>query len=357
MNKTGNIYSPISVIDCEQIMINGNPKHTNFSYEMYKKFRDSLHEKKYYDWNEYDNIYQLEKAQASYILLNSYYKNDYGLEDCCLGSRVMEDWEMRNFARDYRQRYIGKQYGIVPTIPYKYVSKIAKKYRERPCINYDYYALGYYPSKKIDFTHTWCGVDLADEFHYSKDQEWEHLPSKSKFQITDEKFSFPTIIDDKLELEICSVYQAKTLEGTKIKAIKYNEEWFRIEPVVWEKIEDDLVCTNIIFESPVHMKNDYVQNNDIQSLNDTFLKWYINNIFTRDLFKYIDVSFMKEQIPLVINEQIDSKLKEIERLQQIIANLNLQQQSEEHIIDTVHRNITGLFKEDNKEQIVKTLHK
>lgn len=39
------IYSPISVINCEQLMISGNPRHTNFSFEMYKNFRDSSYEK------------------------------------------------------------------------------------------------------------------------------------------------------------------------------------------------------------------------------------------------------------------------------------------------------------------------
>ena len=34
------VYSPISVINCEQMMINGNPRHTSFSFEMYKNFRD-----------------------------------------------------------------------------------------------------------------------------------------------------------------------------------------------------------------------------------------------------------------------------------------------------------------------------
>ena len=65
------VYSPISVIDCEQMMINGNPGHTSFSFEMYKNFRDSSHEKKYYDydryWNRYLGRYQFEDATASYL--------------------------------------------------------------------------------------------------------------------------------------------------------------------------------------------------------------------------------------------------------------------------------------------------
>ena len=101
------------------------------------------------------------------------------------------------------------------------------------------------------------------------------------------------------------------------------------------------------------MKNDYIQNGDIQSLNDTFVKWYIDNIFTKDLFKYTDMSFMKEQISLAIDEDIDIKLKEIERLKQMKANLILQQQ----IKGTAQRNILNFFEENSKEQTVKTLHK
>lgn len=101
------------------------------------------------------------------------------------------------------------------------------------------------------------------------------------------------------------------------------------------------------------MKNDYIQNDDIQSLNDTFVKWYIDNIFTKDLFKYTDISFMKEQISLAIDEDIDIKLKEIERLKQMKANLFLQQQ----IKGTAQRNILNFFEENSKEQTVKTVHK
>lgn len=355
MNKSNN-YSPISVIDSEQMIQTWYRRHTNFSYEMYKNFRDSSYEKKYYDWEKYDSRYQWENAIASYILLKSYYKNANGLEDCCLGSRVMEDWEMREHAKDYRKRYIGKQYGIVPTIPYKYVSEIAKMYREGLDVDYNYYALGYYPKQKIDFSATWCRVALVDDSHYSN-TELDRLPSKSEFNMTDENFSFPIIIDDKLELENYSVYKATTEKGIDIKAIKYNDEWLRIEPVVWEKIGDNLVCTNILFESPVHMKNDYVKNDDIQSLDDTFLKWYIDNVFIYDLFKNMDLSFMKWQIMLGIDGDIDSKLKEIERLKQIKANLILQQQEQRHFIDIAHKNITGPFEEDNKDETVRIFHR
>ena len=62
---------------------------------------------------------------------------------------------------------------------------------------------------------------------------------------------------------------------------------------------------------------------------------------------------MKEQISLAIDEDIDIKLKEIERLKQMKANLILQQQ----IKGTAQRNILNFFEENSKEQTVKTVHK
>ena len=62
---------------------------------------------------------------------------------------------------------------------------------------------------------------------------------------------------------------------------------------------------------------------------------------------------MKEQLSLAIDEDIDIKLKEIERLKQMKANLILQQQ----IKGTAQRNILNFFEENSKEQTVKTLHK
>lgn len=352
MSKNNNC-SPISVIDSEQMMIIGYFEHTALAYRMYKNLINSSYEYKYYAGKKYNCCtYQRQHDMASYILLKSYYKNIEGFEDCCLSSKVMDNYECEHSICDYRKRYIGKQYGIVPTIPYKYVYKTAKKFSEK-FGNDNCYALGYYPSKMIDFNEKQCWIDFVDELHYIKDNERDILPKESDFIITDDTFSFPIIIDDKLELENCNVYKATTEKGIEIKSIKYNDKWFRIEPVVWKLIGENLVCTKILFESPVHMKNDYIQNDDIQSLNDTFVKWYIDNIFTKDLFKYTDMSFMKEQISLAIDEDIDIKLKEIERLKQIKANLILQQQ----IKGTAQRNILNFFEENSKEQIVKTLHK
>lgn len=348
MSKNNNC-SPISVIDSEQMMIIGYREHTALAYRMYKNLINSSYEYKYYAGKKYNCCtYQRQNDMASYILLKSYYKNIKGFEDCCLSSRVMDNYEYKHGICDYRKRYIGKQYGIVPTIPYKYVYKTAKKISEK-FGNDNCYALGYYPSKIIDFNEKQYWIDFVDEVPYIKDNEKDILPKESDFIITDDTFSFPIIIDDKLELENYNVYKATTKKGIEIKAIKYNDKWFRIEPVVWKLIGENLVCTKILFESPVHMKNDYIQNDDIQSLNDTFVKWYIDNIFTKDLFKYTDISFMKEQISLAIDEDIDIKLKEIERLKQMKANLILQQQ----IKGTAQRNI----EENSKEQAVKTVHK
>ena len=352
MSKNNNC-SPISVIDSEQMMIIGYREHTALAYRMYKNLINSSYEYKYYAGKKYNCCtYQRQHDMASYILLNSYYKNIKGFEDCCLSSRVMDNYEYEHGICDYRKRYIGKQYGIVPTIPYKYVYKTAKKISEK-FGNDNCYALGYYPSKIIDFNEKQYWIDFVDEVPYIKDNEKDILPKESDFIITDDTFSFPIIIDDKLELENYNVYKATTKKGIEIKAIKYNDKWFRIEPVVWELIGENLVCTKILFESPVHMKNDYIQNDDIQSLNDTFVKWYIDNIFTKDLFKYTDISFMKGQISLAIDEDIDIKLKEIERLKQMKANLILQQQ----IKGTAQRNILNFFEENSKEQTVKTVHK
>lgn len=352
MSKNNNC-SPISVIDSEQMIIIGYREHTALAYRMYKNLINSSYEYKYYAGKKYNCCtYQRQDDMASYILLKSYYKNIKGLEDCCLSSRVMDNYEYEHGICDYRKRYIGKQYGIVPTIPYKYVYKTAKKISEK-FGNDNCYALGYYPSKMLDFNEKQYWIDFVDEVPYIKDNEKDILPKESDFIITDDTFSFPIIIDDKLELENYNVYKATTEKGIEIKAIKYNDKWFRIEPVVWELIGENLVCTKILFESPVHMKNDYIQNGNIQSLNDTFVKWYIDNIFTKDLFKYTDMSFMKEQISLAIDEDIDIKLKEIERLKQMKANLILQQQ----IKGTAQRNILNFFEENSKEQTVKTLHK
>lgn len=347
MSKNNNC-SPISVIDSEQMMIIGYRKHTALAYRMYKNLINSSYEYKYYAGKKYNCCtYQRQHDMASYILLKSYYKKIKGFEDCCLSSRVTDNYECEHSICDYRERYIGKQYGIVPTIPYKYVYKTAKKFSEK-FGNDNCYALGYYPSKMIDFNEKQCWIDFVDELHYIKDNERDILPKESDFIITNDTFSFPIIIDDKLELENYNVYKATTEKEIEIKAIKYNDKWFRIEPVVWELIGENLVCTKILFESPVHMKNDYIQNDDIQSLDDTFIKWYIDNIFTKDLFKYTDISFMKEQISLAIDEDIDIKLKEIERLKEIRSDLITQLENKEKNNISAQENNINAPEEDLK---------
>ena len=343
-----NNYSPISVINSEQLIRSGYIRHTDFSKEMYKEIIDSSYEKKYYNYAKYDcTTYAYEQDIASYVLINSFNKNTNALEDTCLGSMVVEDFEMQNGTQDYRTRQIGKQFGIVPTIPYKYVSKMAKMYRERPVVSYsDYFALGYYPSEKINFSKKYCWVDLVDDSHYVKDYDLDLLPKRSEFNITNEKFLLPTIIEDKLELKFYNVYREKKKNGIEIKAIKYNDEWFRINPVIWRKIGEDLVCTNILFETPVHMNNNYVKNNDVQSFNDTFLKWYVDNVFTLDLFKYVDCTFMEEQMLLELNEDINSKINEVDRLKKIRENLIINQNQQELVIDNPHINRKNFLDEE-----------
>ena len=127
MSKNNN-YSQISVIDSEQMMISGYHEHTALAYKIYKTFIHTSYEYKYYAGKKYNCCtYQRQYDMASYMLLKSYYKNIKGFEDCCLSSRVLNNYECEHSICDYRKRYIGKQYGIVPTIQYKYVYKTAKK--------------------------------------------------------------------------------------------------------------------------------------------------------------------------------------------------------------------------------------
>ena len=170
MSKNNNC-SPISVIDSEQMMIIGYREHTALAYRMYKNLINSSYEYKYYAGKKYNCCtYQRQHDMASYILLKSYYKNIKGFEDCCLSSRVMDNYECEHSICDYRKRYIGKQYGIVPTIPYKYVYKIAKKISEK-FGNDNCYALGYYPSKMIDFNEKQYWINFVDELPYIKYNE------------------------------------------------------------------------------------------------------------------------------------------------------------------------------------------
>ena len=66
---------------------------------------------------------------------------------------------------------------------------------------------------------------------------------------------------------------------------------------------------------------------------------------------------MKEQTLLGLNEDINSKMQEIDRLKKIRENLILQQQEQEHLIDTVHRNITSIFEDEVQSLEVPTKHR
>lgn len=66
---------------------------------------------------------------------------------------------------------------------------------------------------------------------------------------------------------------------------------------------------------------------------------------------------MRENLPVGIDEDIETKLKEIERLKQIKANLILQQQGEEHIIDIARNNIMDILENQESDAKVRLLHK
>ncbi len=342
MNKENNNYSPISVIDNEQLILRKRIEYTHFS---------SLG----------NNV-----ICHKQFLIKSNPCKGAGNSDlyCLFGMEIMEEYE-------FHFKKTEELFGIIPTIPYKYVSKIAKlndnglyelgHYPQSEFNQYlfaDYLAAGILKNKKIKNEKSFEELSREiskDIFNFECSRNFR----KSKYieAVSEEYFSVPKIVRGKVTIKNYDVYRIMDIDGNETKAIIYD--WLvEIEPVEWIKYGEYLVCTKILFNCPVHMKNDYVKNKDVQSFDDTFLKWYIDNVFFRDLFKYTDLTFMKEQMPLAIDEDIDTKLKEIEKLKQIKANLILQQQSEEHIIDTAaQRNISNLFENENKDETVRTVHK
>ena len=343
MNNS-NKYSLISIIDCEQLLKRGFADCSSFANEMYESLKWNINRlRKPYEWC--DSLYY-GPYRDNYILLKSDSKNE---KEGWLSSKIMSSSEEIIYGKkEYKNRHTWQQFGIIPVVPYKYVSKVVKKTEN------EYYTLGSYPKERIVFKEEPRTI-------YGGVPGWIYAGStfnEESFQKTEDKISLPSIVieEDKLIIEDYSIFKTITSNGEEIRAIKYHNNWFKVAPVNWVKIDDCLVCTCALFESPIHMKNDYVQNDDIQSFDDTFLKWYIDNVFTRDLFKNVDYNLIKNQMIFSIGEDIDTKLREIERLKQIKANLILQQ-SEEHIIDIANRNITKLFEEDSKEQKVRPLHK
>ena len=325
MNKENNNYSPISVINSEQILLT---KYINYT-DLAK--RSSVE-----DFFRY--------AHISYLIKSNPYSAIDGSDLYCLLGLNHYDYHTNDYHTDLVSQNLNEIFGIIPTIPYKLVSKIVK------LKDNGLYELGYYPQRFL-----WN--DAKDCTNFLKIDNFI-TPNESEYvkPVLGEKFSFPVIEDNKVVVKNFDVYKIKNKEEYEVKVI-FCPKCYKIEPVEWIKFGNDLVCTKVLFNSPVHMKNDYVKNDDIHSFDDTFLKWYIDNIFTRDLFKYTDLSFMKEQIPLVIDEDIDTKLKEIERLKQIKENLIFRQQSEEHILDTAQRSISSIFAEDNKDEIIGGLHR
>lgn len=358
MNNS-NKYSLISIIDGEQIIKLGYPNLTTFSLIMSRKLKDSpLEYEKYY---RVKNSRRVNEDCENYILL----KSAFGIKDkekVCLSAKNMDQYEINAHKNHYKERYVGQQFGIVPIIPYNWVSNIVKKtgnhYYKSGVDSYEEYTLGYYPKKIIDFDFKYSNFIFGNTYHDIL-VPYSHAFNMNSFSITEDKFSLPSIIEDELVIEHHSVYHATTSNGKEIRAIKYSDEWFSVEPVKWIKIGDNLVCEDVLFESPVHMKNDYIQNDDIKSFDDTFLKWYIDNIFTNDLFKYTDLSCMKEQIPLAIDEDIETKVEEIERLKQIKANIILQQQNEQNnqqrIVDIADDSIMDML--GNEEDIARVKSK
>lgn len=325
-------YSLISIMNGEQFLEYGYAVCSPFAKEMYESFTGICNDK-------------------GYILLNSACRNDEEVEWLC--SRVMSQNEIIDGKSDYQSRHSWQPFGIIPVIPYKYVSNVAKNTKDK-C-----YTLGFYPKRKIVFKEEPCDF-------YGGVPNWIYAGStfaEESFEKTEDKISLPSVEgklkDGKLIIKDYSIYKTVTSKGEEIRAIKYHNNWFKVDPVNWLKIGDYLFCECVLFQSPINCKNDYVTNDNNLSFDNTFLKWYIDNIFTRDLLKNngIDYDLIEKQVLFRIDEDIDTKLKEIERLKQMKANLILQQQSEEHIIDAAHRNITRLFEEDSKEQEVRTLHK
>lgn len=338
MNKENINYCPISVIDKEQLMLINIIECTSFSK------------------NRVLTIYGKEfliKTEPCKDIKNS------GLY-CLQGMKKMDRYELCF-------KNIESSFGIIPIIPYKYVSKIAK------LNDNGLYELGHYPQNRfneISFAYSLAksilkNLKIQDEKTLGKLSHdiFESLNpqniSESKYvePVLGEFFSTPETVDNKVTIKHNNIYKITDIDGNETKVIPYYDGLAKIETVEWIKSGEYLVCTKILFNCPVHTKNDYIQNDDIKSFDDTFLKWYIDNIFFKDLFKYTDLTFMKKQMTLAIDEDIDTKLKEIEKLKQLKANLILQQQSEEHLIDTAQRNITSLFRDDGKEQIVRIQHK
>lgn len=325
-------YSLISIMNGEQFLEYGYAVCSPFATEMYELFTGICNDK-------------------GYILLKSTCRNDEEVEWLC--SRVMSQNEIIHGKSDYQSRHSWQPFGIIPVIPYKYVSNVAKNTKDK-C-----YTLGFYPKRKIVFEEEPCDI-------YGGVPNWIYAGStftEESFKKTEDKISLPSIEgrlkDGKLIIKDYSIYKTITSKGEEIRAIKYHNNWFKVDPVNWLKIGDYLFCECVLFQSPIHRKNNYVINDNIMSFDNTFLKWYIDNIFTRDLLKNCDIDYnlIKNQVIFRIDEDIDAKLKEIDRLKQIRANLILRQQSKEHIIDNAYKNITSLFESSDKNEKTRTFHK
>lgn len=332
MSKKNNNYSPITVMGIEQFeMAEKNfdlPSCTMFCRKRYFEFFDNsfisemdLERKRKFN-KEFNHKELSEKycyrfttggvvGFESYKLLKSYFKGSGDLTDdycLCTGHGGV-------------YRFVDQPFEVVPVIPYKYVSGMVGNNPNRKV-----YTLGHYPTVRF--------------------RDYDDCEKKDLLKRTEEKFSLPATLNDKLIVKDYNVYN---VNNSKSKVIKYrNDSFYKIEPVKWKKYGDYLVCQFSLFASPVHIKNDYTNNTEVKSFDDTFLKWYIDNVFTKDLFKYTDCTFMEEQMMKGLDEDIDSKLKEIERLKEIKTDLITRLDNKEKTNISVQENKINEADEDLK---------
>ena len=95
--------------------------------------------RKPYEWC--DSLYY-GPYRDNYILLKSDSKDEKG---GWLSSKIMSSSETIDGKKEYKNRHTWQQFGIIPVVPYKYVSKVVKK-TENEC-----YTLGSYPKERIVF--------------------------------------------------------------------------------------------------------------------------------------------------------------------------------------------------------------
>lgn len=297
MNNDNKKISPISIITPEQIIFTKSMidhfynTSTDFAKSKYlckcgvvSKFRYEIKE----IWVKHD----LKQK-------NEIWKNvGLCIENSSAISKHFKDGEIKQFK------------GIIPTIPCKHIIDYANKISDK------FYEFGFFPNSKLDIS-------------FFKNQ---NLEIENVFKCTGEKFSFPRVENKKIVIKPYNVY-----EFNGIKAIKYEDGiWYKVEPVKWEKRGEYFISNKILFQLPLHIVE---LDNGSLSFDDTFLKFYLDNFFAKELVQGTNYAFSSESVLLDLDDQIKSKTAEIERLQQIreyiIKNLNSEElentQSEQDI--------------------------